>query len=159
MGAKLKGEYPIEHHRERGDQSDDPFVVRLPSIKRMKEENSVLYAPTIKKSSVFVQELSHILHDDEKDNDLAYLIANETNDESEKVKTPSKNRLENYFMVATRPKLNEENIKKNESESNVNEMKVEEEDKNNNHNQKEEEIVEPKKKKRRIVMCELIEDE
>merc|ERR1712228_460319 len=90
MGAKLKGEYPIEHHRERGDQSDEPFIVRLPSIKRMKEENSVLYALTIKKSSVFVQELSHILHDDEKDNDLAYLIANETKNDAKSDKEKEK---------------------------------------------------------------------
>ena len=79
---ELKGEYPIQHNRERGDEFDEPFVVRLPSMKRMKAENGVLYALTLKKSSVFVQELSHISHDDEKENDLKYLIANETKNDA-----------------------------------------------------------------------------
>jgi len=269
LAAKCRGEYPIQHGRERGDAEDKTIRVVLPSIVQMKNEsNSVLHSLTMKKSCVFVQELSHILHDDEKENDMANLIAIETRNDvkhekscksetqaakekkkrkkekkkkkkrkrekealaaaaaqsgkmemdvdedddikmdgdeeeddddasddggdeeksklEEKVTTPVKNRLTNYFMVATKPKpdtnsnskTNQEitkvvesndantNRKRERDEMNDNqqndaEMKaVDEPDKatvNGQGKEEETKLKEPKKKKRRVVMCELID--
>merc|ERR1712228_632009 len=88
---RLKGEYPVQYgNRERGDNFDETIVVQLPSMKCLMQQNDVLYALTIKKCHVFVQEMSHILHDDVKENDLEYLIANETKNEAKNDKNESK---------------------------------------------------------------------
>merc|ERR1712204_127608 len=101
----------------------------------------------------------------------------------EKVTTPVKNRLTNYFMVATKPKpdtnsktmtnqeitnvveSNDANTnrkrERDDNQQNDAEMKVvDEADKATVNGQGKEEktkLKEPKKKKRRVVMCELID--
>eukprot|EP01083_Nonionella_stella_P133841 407002_1 len=116
LRARLKDEYPIKFLRQRGDEYDEPIVVKLPSIGGMKEEHRVLYELTRKKASLvdtFDVEIAH----GEKDNDVDYLLAIENKDNKDKDEEERKRKKEKKKKKKKKKEKKEKKEKKKKNKS------------------------------------------